>query len=76
MRRNSKIAAMLTGVASFGLASIAYADTIGIAKPGQYGFQPSATEIMDQTVAMHDGFLLPLTIGIFVFLDFDTIRIV
>jgi len=64
MRRNSRIAAILTGMASFGIASIAYAETIGIADPWQYGFQPSATEIMDMTESMHNGFLFPLTMGI------------
>jgi len=67
MRQNSRIAAMLAGMASFGLASVAFAETIGIGKPGQYGFQPSATEIMDQTVSMHNSFLLPLTVAIFIF---------
>jgi cytochrome c oxidase subunit 2 len=67
MRRNSRIAAMLAGMASLGLASVAFADTIGIGKPGQFGFQPSATAIMEQTESMHNDFLLPLTLAIFVF---------
>ncbi|TDI61579.1 MAG: cytochrome c oxidase subunit II [Alphaproteobacteria bacterium] len=67
MRRNNRVAAILTGMASIGASGIAHADTIGIAKPYQYGFQPSATEIMEQTEFMHNDFLLPLTIVIFVF---------
>jgi len=67
MQRKSRIAAILAGMASFGLMSAAFADTIGIANPWQYGFQPSATEIMEQTESMHNDFLLPLTIATFVF---------
>ena len=67
MRRNNRVAAILAGLASVGASGIAHADTIGIAEPYQYGFQPSATEIMEQTVSMHNDFLLPLTIAIFVF---------
>lgn len=67
MRRKSRTAAILAGMASFGLTSTAFAETIGIADPWQYGFQPAATEIMEQTASMHDGFLFPLTIATFVF---------
>jgi cytochrome c oxidase subunit 2 len=54
-------------MASFGASGIAHADTIGIGEPYQYGFQPSATEIMEQTAFMHNDFLFPLTMAIFVF---------
>ena len=67
MRRNSRIAAMLVAVASLGLSGVAFAETIGIANEWQFGFQPAATEIMDQTEGMHNDFLFPLTMVIAAF---------
>ena len=67
MRLNKITAALVTGLASLAMAPAALAETIGAPDPWQMVFQPSATEIMDQTLGFHNGFLFPLTIGIAVF---------
>ena len=67
MRRNSIKAVLLGAMASLGFTGTALAEDIGLSEPWQIGFQPEATEIMEQTVSMHNDFLLPLTIVIAVF---------
>ena len=67
MRRNSIKAVLLGAMASLGFTGTASANDIGVSEPWQIGFQPEATEIMEQTVSMHNDFLLPLTIVIAVF---------
>jgi len=67
MRRNSIKAVLLGAMASLGFTGTASAEDIGLSEPWQIGFQPEATEIMEQTVSMHNDFLLPLTIVIAVF---------
>ncbi len=70
MRLNNKIAGLITGLTGIALSGQAVAETIGAPKPWQMGFQPSATEIMEQTAWFHNDILIPITFGIagFVFL--------
>lgn len=67
MRRNSIKAVLLGAMASLGFTSTVSAKDIGLSEPWQIGFQPEATEIMEQTVSIHNDFLLPLTIVIAAF---------
>ena len=57
----------LAALALFGLAGSARASILGAPHPWQFGFLPSNTPVQSDIEWFHNGFLLPTTIGISVF---------
>jgi len=64
-RRSTFFLAALTGLVA--APALSQDNAIGYAKPGEIGFQPSVTPIMDSVTAFHNGLLIWIITGIALF---------